>query len=686
MTSNTTALNELSREASSTASRLANLLVSREPPSPGDVEDVRQLCTQAEGSSHERYFLALAITIIHEARDHFAGLAEANAKLIALANDSLPTAAIESEQLSEPAWRLIYQSGYTLALLHHGAAKHLIVDSASSLIDAVASLSENPDESLASISLLALTSALTASHATNEHRLMLDIDTLAESAARRLPPESLATAHWWVERTLIENFDATQRRASEQRLAELLALSANAAAQTGDPIVGFKHARNRFEFARRTQDLSSQRDAITAMQAAYKRLGSRRRALGMRLLRMQALFALDDGDVTAAEHQARATINLAHTLAAQPNDLMAVWNLLGLILYASTERYGDAAAALRTAATHAVAQHRELLDAAAELLECRHLWNHDNAAALGKLRSGLSAARAVHYLNWFSLKPTIASWIAARGIEHRIEVEFCAQAIKQRGLAPPVDAPRDWPWKLRIQLLGGYALEHNADVAALPKTAEQRPHEVIQALAIAGPKGLTRAGLARALYGLNPPRDHTATNMALSRARKLVGDPSLIETDGQRTRINKNAVYVDLWALRAIAASNDDPPERRCERALALYAGPLLDGEADAARHRVAGAAARDLLVHVLEQALACLPHAATIALLIRAIEREPGDERIYQYLIELLLKSGEIGRSQEILTRSEVAIAEVRGQAPSEHFRRKMSAAIATAQREHAA
>jgi hypothetical protein len=189
-------VNGLSSEVSSTALRLADLLVSREPPSPGDVDGVLQLCAQAVGSSHDRYFLALAITIIHEARDHFAGLAEANSRLIALANDPLPIAATESELLSAPTWPLLYQSGYTLALLHHGSAKHLIVESASSLIDAVASLTENRDESLASISLLALTSALTASHATNEHRLMLDIKTLAESAVRSLPAESFGEAHF----------------------------------------------------------------------------------------------------------------------------------------------------------------------------------------------------------------------------------------------------------------------------------------------------------------------------------------------------------------------------------------------------------------------------------------------------------------------------------------------------------
>lgn len=658
---------------SATVSRLLNSLIARAPLSPADVDAARALCEVTGAQPRETHLLALAIGVIHESRDRFDGLKDLNARLCAL-SAAAPTLPAPKQTGDDANWDLLLTHGVTLAALHNDAATSDIRNSAGC---AVASVRANAETSNPSLQLLALTSALHACQATDLVQLRIEIDALAQRATDALPPDSAAAAHWWVERTLMEVFLFGLRPNADGRLDEFIARSEQALVLCNDRVCEFKHARSLFELSRLRNDFPAQSESLDRMQAAHAKLGGGRRALGLRLLRVQALAASTSGNAALAEQYARAALALASELHALDNELMALWSLLVSVLMPQAGRVRDAAEAARNGERYATAQHRQLMTVVAELLECRQYWEVDRALALERLARGLALAREINLTKWLTANPALAGWIAARAIEHGIEPDFCKALVVERGLPPPPDAPRDWPWKLRIQLLGGYSLEHDGTVEPVARTSEQRPHDVIQALAIAGPAGLTRAGLARALYGRSPPRDNTATNMALSRARKLVGDPSLIESDGQRTRLNPREVYVDLWALGALAETPESDPQTRCERALALYSGPLLDGFADHARHRLAIATARDRFVAVIESTLPALAPDAAKTILIRAIQGEPAEERLYRLLIENLLSAGEIGQAKEMLERYKIAMTETRGEPPSPHFLRAMTAAI---------
>ena len=465
----------------------------------------------------------------------------------------------------------------------------------------------------------------------------------------------------------------TEHRA-EPPVADLLALTERELVHQPDAVTRFKHCRNLFEWARVEKDVPKARQAIDALRAAHIAVGARSRALTIILLRAKATLAIDDGDYINAERLTRDAMAVADEITASANQWLALWSMLVKVLTAQ-DRAADAAAAADKGSTYALSQHHEIFTALAALLRARALWAQDFPTAVSHLRSALRMARLANYSQFLIVNPLMTAWLAARALDHGIEAPFVTEVIVRRKLVPPPDAGPQWPWAVRISLLGTCSIEGETVNLSDSGKAQQKPLDVIQLLAIAGPRGLDRANLARAVYGSAMLDSPATLNMAISRARRLLGDDSLIDTQGSRIRLDVRRVYVDLWALEALKPASDEEASWQCKRLLELYAGPLLFGSANADKHRMAAATLRDRFVGLVVALVTKVGDDEAIEVLRQAITRERVAEALYRPLIERLAQQGEAAQAVELYQQLELALSQAYGVAPSERTQRMLEA-----------
>ena len=532
----------------------------------------------------------------------------------------------------------------------------------------------SPDQALQRIRLRSLTTALAYSQLTGNLPIRLELDAIAAHCIAWLPNGALETGRWWAERTLMEIFTFITEHRAEPPIADLLAFTERELAHQPDAVTRFKHCRNLFEWARIEKDLPKAQQAIEALRDAHIAVGPRSRALSIIVLRARAALAADNADHVGAERFTRDAIAVADEIGASSNQRMALWSTLLKVLSVH-ERAADAAAAAEKAATYALSQHRDILVVLAGLLHARAKWTNDYPAAVDHLCAAMQSARQSNYSQFLIVNPSLTGWLAARALDHGIEATFVTEVVLRRKLVPPPDAGPQWPWAVRINLLCTCSIEGETVNLSDSGKAQQKPLDVIQLLAIAGPRGLDRANLARAVYGSAMLDSPATLNMAISRARRLLGDDSLIDTQGSRIRLDVRRVYVDLWALEALKPASDEEALWQCKRLLELYAGPLLYGSANADKHRIAAATIRDRFVGLVVALLAKVADDEAIEILRQAIARERAAEVLYRALIERLAKQGDAADAVELYKQLELALSQAYGVAPSDRTQRLIEA-----------
>jgi len=639
-------------------------------PSPADLDALLRIADAdpgtAAGEPGPGCALALAIVRLHEARDSYQQLDALNARLLAW------RASAPACEPADPAWRLVLADGLALAALHSGAPDADVDAQCSHLLE-LAAADSGDNIALLRWRLRAVTTLIGYTQLAGRHPLRVELDAIAAHCIAGLPATTVEIGRWWVERTLAEIFMFNTERRAEPPVATLLAATEQALAQLPDALNRFKHRRNQYEWARANKDLDAAARSIEAMREALVGLTRRSRALSIVLSRAKALLATEQGDAVAAERHVREAIAVADDIAAPANLRMSLWGSLASALSVQ-DRAADAASAAERAAGYASAQHRDVLLVIAELMHARARWATDYTAAVVHLRNALALARSIHYSQFLVTNAALAAWLVARALELGIEPAFAAGVIARRQLLPPPDAGTAWPWTVRIKLLGGWSIEGDAINLAGGK-AQQKPLQVIQLLAIAGPKGLDRTKLARSVYGSAMLDSPATLNMAISRARRLLGDDSLIDTQGSRIRLDATRIHVDLWEMDALQPASGDEAAVQGRRLVELYGGALLQGSANALEHRLLAATVRDRFVALVATLSAAMPDADAVACLRRAIASEPAAEVLYRSLIERLAALGDAAEAITVYRQCEIVLDEAFGVAPSERTQRLIEA-----------
>jgi ATP/maltotriose-dependent transcriptional regulator MalT len=217
------------------------------------------------------------------------------------------------------------------------------------------------------------------------------------------------------------------------------------------------------------------------------------------------------------------------------------------------------------------------------------------ALALGRAVPGARAG-GLHARYLFSREELARLWALAlrRGIARQAALDV----IRIRALPPPADAGDEWPWPVRIRVLGTLSIERDGvAITGVPR----RPLDLIRALVALGGREVEEGAIADALW---PDADADAAQHALEttlyRLRRIVGPGVIVQRD-RKLSISPDRCWVDARELERHVAAELTALERRpgatvdAERAArisALYRGPLFADARDApwavaARERV---------------------------------------------------------------------------------------------------
>lgn len=291
----------------------------------------------------------------------------------------------------------------------------------------------------------------------------------------------------------------------------------------------------------------------------------------------------------------------------------------------------------------------------------------DDATLSAQLARAFGSARRHGHWAWGGLHPPTLARLVLRALELGVESDYARALAQRHQLAPPPAAALcgAWPWPLKVFGLGELQLRHDE----LPverssggggRTA-QRPLDLVRALLAHTPQPLP---VATALHWIWPDADGSdqrkAFDVALLRARRLLGDETLLRLDGGSLAFDGTRVWSDVGALQALAtrvAEADDADgvpraPRWAQRLLELARGPLLAGDeapwVQAARDRLRLrlAATAERLAGWLD---ATQPELAR-QVLQRAYEQDPGSEPLARRLATLLADADEAAEARRVM------------------------------------
>jgi DNA-binding SARP family transcriptional activator len=356
-----------------------------------------------------------------------------------------------------------------------------------------------------------------------------------------------------------------QPQAAEQALAQVRALAQ-------------RHGLRRIEFiaALADLDLAVPRGDVAAALAAIEHAqaladaSQLREALQLELAR--ARLARLRGQADSALHHATRTRKLAQELQLPPVMLAnyvvgeAQALLLGERFEAARQALREQIEALPEGYAEEVAAMVAGIDAFLAVREGRP----EGAAQLAALWRGLRERRSYDLFEGF---PEFGARLCVMALEHGIETDFVCSLIAKCQLVAPETAPPSWPWPLRIQALGGFAVWRDDLLLASEGKAQRKPLALLQAVVALGAlreeRGVEVTRLVELLWSDEAVADPKASfEAALSRLRRWLGVEGALKISDGRLSLNARVVWCDVAAF-----------ERLCERLQAAVA-PHADASA----------------------------------------------------------------------------------------------------------
>lgn len=203
------------------------------------------------------------------------------------------------------------------------------------------------------------------------------------------------------------------------------------------------------------------------------------------------------------------------------------------------------------------------------------------------LAEGFAMGREQGFFNYAWWRPRLISTLCAKALEAGIEAEYVRELVTRRraNLELPVRSLEEWPWELKIYTLGRFEVFIDGHPLRFSGRVQQTPLNLLKALAAFGGTGVPQEQIEAALW---PDSDgdaaHTAFGTNLHRLRKLLANDDFIQVKDGLVTLDPRRVWLDLWAFEKLSEGGPKGPALQDlpdgERALALYCGHLLPGEA----------------------------------------------------------------------------------------------------------
>ena len=210
---------------------------------------------------------------------------------------------------------------------------------------------------------------------------------------------------------------------------------------------------------------------------------------------------------------------------------------------------------------------------------------------MNALRRALQFGRQYGYEHFLGWRPGAVARVLAAALAAGVETDYAKSLIRRRRLVPEEARPsgEDWPWTFRVQTFGGFRLHGpDAPLAASGK-AQRRPLELLKALVAYGGAQVSESRLTDALWPrVDGDSAHRSFTSALHRLRRLLGEDRAVLLHEGRLTLDRRYFWVDAWEFEELAAQVEaaaDPGsvEKLAERMLALYRGPFMADDVDAA-------------------------------------------------------------------------------------------------------
>jgi len=338
---------------------------------------------------------------------------------------------------------------------------------------------------------------------------------------------------------------------------------------------------------------------------------------------------------------------------------------------------GDAEGASRAldeAIARAAPVDRKIFEERRELLHVEADMNAgDTDRAAQGLARVLSERRARGDIVFMPSRPDLGARFANLALERGIEPAYVHMLIQRHGLVAPVDACAQWPFRLRIRVLGGFELVRDGESMRFTGKTQQRPLELLKFVVAAGGKHVDAEYLTATLW---PDSDGAAAksafDSALFRLRRLLDVDNAIELTSGKLSLARALVWTDVWALDAAfayASGAEAAPATAARRVLDAYPGPLLGGEENAwiAKPRDA---LRSRFVRALMELGATLERAGDWANAIdvyrRGLEADNLAESFYRGLMRALAANGDHADALNAFRRCRDLLSIVLGMKPS--------------------
>ena len=373
---------------------------------------------------------------------------------------------------------------------------------------------------------------------------------------------------------------------------------------------------------------------------------------------VQAIVRKWRGDVTGALHSAQRSVAAAR--ANCPAFLIFVGS-------GATHVFTDAGAFEE--AKRLLAEIRGLIQGscfdnfgATLALEEAYLALHrqDRARCHQQLREGLRLAQSnprhlavLHYSG--GTIPTLF----AEALKWNIEIDYVRELIVRWKVPASSGAPATWPWPLSVRTLGKFEIKLLGKPIEFGRKVPRKVLALLKALIALGGTDVPEQTLTDALW---PDEEgdaaHGLYTMALSRLRKLLGDPDFLQQRGAKLSLDQRKCWVDVWAFERDVSQMSDTPEKSesdptdFTDALIQYGGHFLPDDIDAPWSASLRERLRSRFIRAISEAARDLEdgsrHEEAIKLYQRGLDADNLAEAFYQGLMRC---HAIVGRNTEAIT-----------------------------------
>ncbi|MBT9597822.1 MAG: winged helix-turn-helix domain-containing protein [Vitreoscilla sp.] len=396
-------------------------------------------------------------------------------------------------------------------------------------------------------------------------------------------------------------------------------------------------------------------------------------------LHAQASYLSQRGDCTAALARIERLLAICGDLEVPERD-QGAYRVLRANVLTGLGRFDEALAELQRLHQHQFAAQGEVVTMLRQLTEAAARLDIQPAAALERLADGLANAARLQSSRFFLTLPDLAARLCQVALDAGIEPEFVRATIRDRHLTPPDPTRADWPWRVRVQVLGELTISRDDQPLRSAGKAQRKPLELLALLAAHGGGPVDADFIIDALWpSLEADAPKASLEMAVSRLRKLLDLPEAVAVVDGAVSLDPTLVWCDATSFEALAEQlqsslAEHQPEaqlaRTAERAFSLYRDRLLGSEELVGPMRLA----RERLALCFYRAVTSWGGAleargqwrAAIVLYERALTREVLAEPIYRALMRAQLACGERAEALRTFRRCRELLATVLGTAPA--------------------